>query len=1185
MLGYEGRCVLLDDAGEWVNIPFVVREFVKQLNDESHATRAMVESLRQEQKETNLLLRRVLQKQADLEIDNQRNALSINQHASRAVRDSVEPRHAAQLEHVRKKTDKLDDRMHQLSERVEALSKSVGASAATAAEAVADVKSSIADLTRSTQAAAQALDSHARSLAEVQQAARGRVDPAEWAAVREAQESMARELAECRKRDSDARRDGEAVQGALSIQQAECDRMRGVCEGLHQAAESDRRTFTERLTACLRTVEKLEELSMVRHAEGEARWKRIEQQLQSGELKIREEGKTHFAELRGLLREREHETHERTLELAGELRSVKEQQRRAAEEQADARTETAALSQRIAKQTRELAGQVDGVAAEVQQLSCTVAQLKGQQGEQAALQASLNTLKQSLNDSVGAAQTQAQQLAASMKTMRTEQGEDNDWLHNELGRVGTVVGYVAQQREKQERQVASLCEIVQNLSSAVASLEAERAGRAAAAPGKGEPSTVTAAAPVEVPSAWEEWRASLQKEVEARLAAGPPASANVAVERVSQQLNELTAKVDGGAKYTQALLSQQAEQLRYAVREEVSHQLQSHAALREVAPALVEVEAVKRRLAAAELGVQTLTTDAGGSGGASLDALQHQRRLAHTEEAVDGLKRRLLELAESVTGVDERGSEVARRVDDVDARVRDQQRVVLKLGTDLTAALESLLHTEESFSLHEAATTRQLTELRRDLDVWRGETTEATVASSVDREAGASVARCQADVTRLAAAVERLSTQVARHDEAALRATPADPQPAQSGQASPPPASAAAPPPQALAHLCEVGGVTAAVEAVQGRLAALESSHTVAGGALQTLTGRVDAMERCLAEVVDGVANTAQCADAVAQCQARLDAVEQQQVQLQHATEARRSPPPPQPTPPVPPPALDRAEEEAQVRDVVASQLRTVESAWVDAAAVAAALRCREELTLAATAASTAVAGDAAAHVARMQAVVEEVRHCLDACVAGVGDCQHRTLAVEATVGLAAGRLHALETTHDDLREELQTLHAMHAAHAQETLSQVQSIADGAAEKVREVEKAVRAAAPPSDAAPPGSSTHTASGLDAVKQVWLAEAIASVQATVYTKAVLEERLENIWASMVDLLARKEDVIVVHDKLNGLHRLMQEEMQIELERREEELANQLAEKVSLTNLQDILEHHFGRSSSDADDGTA
>ena len=65
MMGYEGRSLLLDDGEEWVNIPIVVREFMRQLNDEAQASRSVIDSMRREQKEANQLLRRVMQKQAD----------------------------------------------------------------------------------------------------------------------------------------------------------------------------------------------------------------------------------------------------------------------------------------------------------------------------------------------------------------------------------------------------------------------------------------------------------------------------------------------------------------------------------------------------------------------------------------------------------------------------------------------------------------------------------------------------------------------------------------------------------------------------------------------------------------------------------------------------------------------------------------------------------------------------------------------------------------------------------------------------------------------------------------------------------------------------------------------------------------------------------------------------------------
>nr|CAJ2475415.1 unnamed protein product [Leishmania braziliensis] len=1230
MMGYEGRCVLLDDTDEWVNIPFVVREFMKQLNDEAQSSRVVVESLRQEQKETSLLLRRVMQKQADLEIDNTRNILSLNHHASRVAYDSTMKRHTEQIHYLRKKADAFDTKMQHLSSHVEGLSQAVLSSTKTVG-AFGELKGLVTGLSTKAETTERLLKDHIDAYTVAQRPTESLVDTSALAAVTDIQKAFKNQLDVYSARQNSLEKSVEVLRKASSTQEEESSRIRGICGELSQIVEVDQKTNKDRLTSCFNTMEKLEKLCVAQHTELETRMKRAEETSLGCESRSHEEVKSLYAELGGLLKENQAETRQRCCELADELRAVKEQQRRLVEQLATANDEVESVTQRAVKQMKDISVRLASVETEVEQFGSTFVAHRDHQKEQRQTQESLDIVRSSVADTVAAFQTQVQQLATSVKTMRTEQGEDNDWLHNELGRIGTIVGYTSQQREKQERQVTSLCEIVHNLSVAVDGLQ-KGCGAAAA------PSPAPAASPAqantpescinqEVPAAWETWRSTFMKDVEGKITAAvspnlQPYTSPPVLERVSQQLNELTAKVDGGAKYTQAIMSQQMDQIRHIVRDEVMHQLQSHPVLREVTPALAEVEAVKRRVAGVELSLHTLPAradrwiaDSEAGGLSSADSVL--QRVLVVEQAIEDFKRRLLELGEHVIGVDQRGNQLACGAHEMEAQLQDQQRMTLKLGTDLTAALESLLHTEQSLSLHQSSTALQLSEVHTWLEKWKRDAAAAPTAAAPSVEppcaqkgaasqtsADGSCKSLSAGVAQLAETVERLSAQVARVETDILQAVHADLEAVRSECAA-----------VAAARKIEKGNVSspttnaldtdevhAAYKELQHRLDVEESLRHEAEAAFRAVEARLLAVERCASELLSALpkevspsagnadstataAAVAYCTGELARCHERLDVVQHQLTSntCRCASEAERD---------VHCRDVHRLQQgleclQEDMQAFVASQLctkiREAEPALVEAATTAAVLRCQEALKAAAESTATAVDAHAnAKSVAALQAAVEAVQRTLDEHISTVLEGRDRVEGMAQVLGATVDSLNGLETAQLELRRELERVQSAHQAHQRDLSLQLETVVSSIETKVDELRANVKGSAVVSAAESLEAGNCAQKPSDDAKAAWVAEVVDSMHTTYYTRALLEERLENIWSSMISLLTRKEDVSAVHDKLNGLHQLMQEEMQIELQRLEGQLANQLAEKVSLANLQDILEHHIFSSDAHSDD---
>ncbi|GET89594.1 hypothetical protein, conserved [Leishmania tarentolae] len=1238
MIGYEGRCVLLEDADEWVNIPFVVREFMKQLNDEAQSSRAVVEMLRQEQKETNLLLHRVMQKQADLEIDNTRNIMSLNHNASRAAHNSTEKRHTEQIHSLRKKSDRLEDNIHHLSVHVEELSKSVLSSISTGG-AFDELKGLVTSLTTKAEATERLLKDHVDASTVARRPTECLAGTTALAAVQDVQKSFKGELDAHNTHQRSLEKSIGLLREASNSQMEESSRIRGVCQELSEIIEADRKTNKERLASCFNTLEKLENLCIAQHTELETRIKRTEDTCLGSETRSREEAKSLYAELRGIVKEDQTDRQQRYHELAEELRTIKEQQRRLTEQLAAANHESDSLGQRAMKHMKDIFVRLDSVEMEVEKLGSTFVARRDHQKEQRQTQDALDAMRTSVADTVAAFQEQVQQLATSMKTIRTEQTEDNDWLHNELGRISTMVGFASQQREKQERQVTSLCEIVHNLSVAVEGLQ-KGCSVAVAPPPTPAASPAQTNAPEnctnsEIPTEWETWRSTFVKDVEERITAAvspnpQPQVSTPVLERVSQQLNELTAKVDGGAKYTQAIVSQQMDQMRNTVRDEVAHQLQSHTALREVTPALVEVEAVKRRLAGIELSLQTLSTrtdrwcmDAENDNLSFPNSLL--QRVLLVEEAIDGLKRRLLELGENVMNVDQRSSQFARGAHEMEAQLHDQQRMIMQLGTDLTAALESLLHTEQSLSRHQSSTTLQLSEVQTCLEKWKRDAAEAPTAavpsvalqSSVQNGALAA-AETNADdshrslssrVAQLAETVEHLSAQVIRIETEILQALQVDLKAVRSECAAA--ASARKSKKDGVSSLVSdpidrEEEVCAAYEELHRRLDTEESSRCEAAAALCAVEERLLAIERDVSGLLSspnresppsGDANSAVtaatmklCVDELARCHERLDRIEQEVTG--NACRCSSSAP-----------HVSEVEGAANHQDVhhlqqqlgqlqedmhafLTSQLRTemreAEPALVEAAAAAAVLRCRDVLKAVADSSVTVI--DAHAHtetLSALQAAVEEVQNTMQERILTVLEGSDRVQNIVQSLRAAVDHLNALEKSQLELRRDLEKAESAHQAHQRDLSLQLETISTGMERKMDELRADVKESVVVSTAESFEAGDRAQKPSDDTKAAWVAEVVDSMQATYYTRTLLEERLENIWSSMIGLLARKEDVSTVHDKLNGLHQLIQEEMQIELQRLEEELANQLAEKVSLANLQVILEHHIGGSDADSD----
>lgn len=1233
-MGYEGRSLLLDDGEEWVNIPIVVREFMRQLNDEAQASRSVIDSMRREQKEANQLLRRVMQKQADLEMDNARNTLSLNR-VTQAPQDTTQKRHTEQIHYLRKKQERLDEKVQLLASRINSTA---------AAEAAAPAGPSASELASKVESLFAKVDNFSADLRAAVQASRKDQHSVESlvmssvaAATADAESAFKTRSGDLEMRLNTVEKVGQAHQDALETQRHEWQKLRSLCSELADMIEKDRQTSKGRLDGCFQMVEKAETLYAAQRNGVEAEIHRLESAMEASLGKIRDDAKSSYVELRELVACEQHEATLRCNELAEELLSVKQQQRLLQEQVADAETDSAAV--RALRLAKELSVRIGDMEASVEQHDSAYLPRREHQKLQQETQKTLDELKAAHEETKTNYQSQVQVLRQSVKALRDEQGEDNDWLHNELGRLNSILSYATQQRGKQERQVTSLCDIVHNLSVAVEALQTGRTKCTPNATGATASATPPAAAPqnslpdgagqsvddvdvnVGVPPSWVAWRTEFIKDVEVKLCGA--SSLQQRCERLSHQLNELTAKVDGGARYTQSVATQQLEQVRQSVKDEVQRQLLAHSALRELTPALVEVEAVKRRVAGLEFEAQSAAAraekwrgdGAGDLSDANVSNSDVLRRLVSAEDSVDGFKRRLLELSEHAITAEQQRNTTTRTVHQLELRLQDQERVVAKLGADLTMALESLLRTEESLSQHQQATASQTARARALLDEWKSEVmafAEAKANSAASSVALAStqstVERLQAELASATTAVERLRAEVTGELARQLRSTRAELMAIQQDGVA------------AAYRRCDeaISGAAAAAEAVeraQGEArsvrAELRRSLADRDNNLRVISERLAAVEAAAAAAAhissagsqapvivpesapappspseQGAALARSTEEELRACHSRLDA---QQQRLDTVAEDLFST------------AAERDEATRREWQVMRDTLRDEMLAWVTTYAAAQSKKHREEMralvdeavrsTLATTRQvampeiKTEGSGDADSVETRQ--LVTDVQRNLEGRLAEVAAAQRKEVAQ------VLSEVEGMRVAHAELRREVRdTLAGQHERH-EAVVQEIRDALDGSKDASALTAETASPGLPQpptsanvcfgkkQQASPPRQwSDAAAEEVEKVARKWRDEVLQTVRAEHYSASLLEERLKNIWSSMIGLLARKEDVVAVNEKLKGLYQLMQEEMQLEMEKLENRLAGQLAGKVSLTGLQDVLEEHFADSNDQA-----
>jgi hypothetical protein len=1217
MMGYEGRSLLLDDEEEWVNIPLVVREFMRQLNDEVQASRTVMELMRQEQKEVNLLLRRVMQKQADLEIDNTRNTLSISR-AATVTTEATQKRHTEQIHYLRKKQEKLDERIELL---VSSFDKIKQAEATTLAgpstRELADKTNSLA--TRVDRCKTEFCDQLV-ALEEAQQSLETQLASSVASAVADINKALREQSDSFAMRLAAVEQDVGTQRSVLEEQKHERAVLKSLFGDLSDTVERDRQVSKERLSACFQMVEKAEELCAAQHNSIKAEVSRIEDAVESNARKTRDDAKSLYVELRDVAKREQHVVVLRCNELAEELLSVKEQQKRFQEQLAS--NDSGVSAQQALKTSKELLSRISDLEADVEKQTSAYALRRDHEKLQQEGHESLNALKVAHEEATASLQSQVQQLRQSLKTLRTEQGEDNDWLHNELGRLSTVFSYNSQQRERHDRQVASLCDIVHNLSIAVETLQTAPAKTVSGNTGSTAPAGPAVAAsqngPVGVspPYAvvdssasadasglplWEAWRVQIGKDIEAKLSVVPILQQRC--ERFSHQVNELSAKVDGGARYAQSVASQQMEQMRQTVKDEVRQQLQTHIALRELTPALVEVEAVKRRVAGLELEMQSATTraeqrrtdDVVSFSSASATSADVLRRLAFVEGCIDGFKRRLVELGEHMVEVEQLGNAAARTSHQLESRLEDEERAVAKLGTDLTAALESLLRTEGSLSQHQERTASQLMEVHTLVGGFKRELTAFAEGKESDdalrgaiRDVQKKVGELQGEVAQLCADVKDIP------DKVASEVTEQQVRPLRTEFDALRQDGAVAASKLSDETTSRVNATTEALAAMKSEIARelseLRQHLADKDSELHTLSERLSAVESVAvatsslshdtstttpasAAHMESKAVLARCTEEMHACHRRLDA-QQQRIGMMSEELVNAV-----------------AEQDAATRrewQVKGDTLRDEMVEWMTSYTAAQIKKCHEELrglvndaaraalfnsSLTSTAEAAAATDCGQPHVAELRQLVDNLR-----------------LELEGNLSSAIADQKRKQDDVMNLVESVQVSAAELRREVYDALTAQQEGHEVAVRELRDALDELREGNAASALGPsPASSTHSPgaegralqsgqANLSAVREEecsnkWEEDVLQRVHAEFYSKTLLEERLENIWSSMVSLLARKEDMVAVNEKLNGLHKLMQEELQIEMEKLEDQLASQLADKVSLRSLQDILEEHY------------
>ncbi|EKF34304.1 hypothetical protein MOQ_002378 [Trypanosoma cruzi marinkellei] len=117
---FSERDAILNDDEEWVNIPTVLRSFLRQLNNELQNNRLTCDAFLDDQKEHDRLLKGILSKQMERELEIKKSELNMQQECQevQASFSEVLGTIREQMRHLNEEQQQIRDRIRQIENRV-----------------------------------------------------------------------------------------------------------------------------------------------------------------------------------------------------------------------------------------------------------------------------------------------------------------------------------------------------------------------------------------------------------------------------------------------------------------------------------------------------------------------------------------------------------------------------------------------------------------------------------------------------------------------------------------------------------------------------------------------------------------------------------------------------------------------------------------------------------------------------------------------------------------------------------------------------------------------------------------------------------------------------------------------------------------------------------------------------------
>lgn len=1183
MMGYEGRSTLLNDSYEWVNIPHVVREFLKHLNNDMESSKSLIESIRREQRETSTLLRRVVQKQTDLEIDNARNVLTLRNSASRVNVEETETRQSEQISHLRKKCEKLSDRVKTLEAAIQDISKASENVSSQASEKIGIVQNCFENLQKDL--AEQRIQTQ-----QFNDVSKGRVmelhtSVKEW--VNETLQKLSLQ------RKSELHRVEEAIASVRQLSEqnnSEVSKLRNASAETLALSQSIQKNSNERFTSLCSTVEKLETLCESHHQALDASMIQMKKELEDSITASRNEMNTVYAELRGMTTEVKMEFDSRLADVVVDAKKTKEIQLHLSAVLDDTNRE--AISQKALKQCKDLFHRIELVEGSLDSTTSLFVTKQVHEGSTRRFHDALDTLKSSTSDDYTGLRDQLQQLSSAVRTMRAENGDDNNWLHNELGRIGTVLTYLTQQKEKQEERMTSLCEVVRNVSTGLEVIQQSHAatqdgGDAQQSEEKGGIATAATIADTPLRTAFvsedmlaselDAFRMIVMREVGEKVA-GEKFSAS----HFAQQLGRLSAKVDDNERWTQSSL-QDADNARLLMKEEVLHQLQVDFSLRELTAVPIEMDSLKKRIAALENAQLDFDFSVALKKVDQVAMTVCQKYISQMGDTSQAQHRCMLDFEHQMSSFDQRISTLHPAISQCTKDYTDLQHAVKRLGTDVTSIVEGLSRSETSLLTHKVSTEKRLGELHSFLSQLTQQSTASSAAvtgelmavNSTTHSTASSLSALQERCRHVESEMVKCSLRMDEQDAKIVAYTKK-----KEGEVEKSVEEVGrqfnASSHQLAAELREEWQKSedALMQQVMEQVECLtQKLHVAETSAQLRITALEDGLQLAV-RTADGLAEgISKCAAEVADVPERVCLMEDQL--RRHLTDSlsvgsQVSPPTGAPNSLIADDAVNggttiaadassrRALGDEEYEALVATirvQLEAYEKKMT--------AEMQREYTMRLTHRLEQRLMEEAAQLSSQQLFSEEMqkRHTMELLRPYLESnaLMRYTTRHEMSNMKSLLELHqkVVEEEIADLRSSVGVLQTMLKARSETAASTTAAVTDSSPNKVQETT---------------ATSAQLAIDPEAEKAALVAEVLSAMQGMYYPNTQLEERLENIWSSVASLLARKEDVVTLNEKLNELHQRVMAEVEIGLERLESEVQNQLVQKASVADLRNLLEDY-------------